>query len=215
MSQTSNRNFVRSISNTTHYKLLSAGSCPSSHKYAYLDGKYCCQTNQEKIDSSGGDGELCDGSEISIDSTCCEDNEYAKCSFESCTNYEVGSCPSSHKYAYLDGKYCCRTNREKTSENDGELCDGSEIGIDSACCEDNDYAKCEFDGCTNFEDANQDEIDDEVSEEDLVNCGKCWEADSSGNCVPQQGKVVTICGSNSIQITIDACVLGEDYDYTG
>ena len=54
----------------------------------------------------------------------------------------------------MDGKYCCRTNREKFSDNDGELCDGSEIGIDSTCCEDNDYAKCAYDGCTNFEDAN-------------------------------------------------------------
>ena len=66
----------------------------------------------------------------------------------------VSSCPLSHKYAYLDGKYCCRTNRERIGSGvDGDLCDGSEIGIDSRCCENNDYVKCVYEKCINHQDA--------------------------------------------------------------
>ena len=66
----------------------------------------------------------------------------------------VSSCPSSHKYAYLDGKYCCRTNKEKTGRRKlKDLCDESEIGIDSRCCENNDYAKCVYEKCINHQDA--------------------------------------------------------------
>ena len=47
----------------------------------------------------------------------------------------VGSCPSSHKYAFMNGKYCCRTNKEKfRAEKYDDLCDGGEISIDSRCC---------------------------------------------------------------------------------
>ena len=64
------------------------------------------------------------------------------------------SCPSSHKYAYLDGIYCCRTNKEKNdSARDGDLCDGSEIGIDSLCCENDDHARCGYEKCINHKDA--------------------------------------------------------------
>lgn len=67
---------------------------------------------------------------------------------------DIDSCPLSHKYAYLDGKYCCRTNKEKNrSGRDGHLCDGSVIGIDSRCCENNDYAKCGYQTCSNHKDA--------------------------------------------------------------
>ena len=65
---------------------LSVLTCPSSHQYAYLDGKFCCRTNKEKK-GSGVDGDLCDGSEISIDSRCCENNDYTKCVYEKCINH--------------------------------------------------------------------------------------------------------------------------------
>ena len=61
-------------------------SCPSSHKYAYADGNYCCRTNKEKVDSQAGD--CCDGSEISIDSCCCENDYHAKCGYEKCINHK-------------------------------------------------------------------------------------------------------------------------------
>ena len=46
-----------------------------------------------------------------------------------------------------------------------------------------------------------------------TDCGTCWEADESGQCVPQAGKVTTTCGSNSIQVTIDACLLEGTHNY--
>ena len=44
-------------------------------------------------------------------------------------------------------------------------------------------------------------------------CGTCWEADDAGQCVPQAGLVTTTCGSNSIQVSIDACLLEGTHDY--
>ena len=68
--------------------------------------------------------------------------------------FSDSSCPSSHKYAYLNGRYCCRTNKEKISfGQDGDLCDGSEIGIDSRCCENNYFIKCAYGRCNNHKDA--------------------------------------------------------------
>ena len=63
------------------------------------------------------------------------------------------SCPSSHKYAYRHGEYCCRTNKEKIASPSHDLCDGSEIGIDSTCCENDDWKRCGNDNCINHEDA--------------------------------------------------------------
>ena len=71
----------------------------------------------------------------------------------------VGSCPSSRQYAFADGSACCRTNKEKKSgkSRDGELCDGSTIGIHSRCCENDDYTWCPYPNCENHEDAIEDE----------------------------------------------------------
>ena len=44
-------------------------------------------------------------------------------------------------------------------------------------------------------------------------CGSCWEADTDGNCVPQAGKVTTTCGSNSINVEIDPCLLEGTHPY--
>ena len=46
-------------------------------------------------------------------------------------------------------------------------------------------------------------------------CDECWESYDGETCEPDKGKIKTICGSNSIQMTIDTCVLNKDYDYTG
>ena len=59
-------------------------------------------------------------------------------------------CPSSHKWAYLDGRYCCMYAREKVDVNDGTRCDGSRIKLNSSCCKDNAYLRCPHDtGCVN------------------------------------------------------------------
>ena len=46
-------------------------------------------------------------------------------------------------------------------------------------------------------------------------CGSCWEPDADGTCVPQSGKVTTTCGSNTIQVQIDPCLLEGTHTYAG
>ena len=68
--------------------------------------------------------------------------------------YSVETCPSSHKYAFLNGKYCCQTNKEKKDIlKHGALCDGSRIGINSHCCENDNYQRCSYENCYNHKDA--------------------------------------------------------------
>ena len=58
------------------------------------------------------------------------------------------SCPSTHPWPYLNGIYCCATNREKNdSQKNGTLCDGSIIELGSACCENDEYHKCTSPPC--------------------------------------------------------------------
>ena len=52
--------------------------CPASHPYAYLKGDYCCKTSLEKIASTAH--EKCDGSMISFESSCCENDAWFTCS---------------------------------------------------------------------------------------------------------------------------------------
>lgn len=42
--------------------------------------------------------------------------------------------------------------KENTTQQ-GQLCDGSKIGIDSICCENNDFVDCAHKKCENHEDA--------------------------------------------------------------
>ena len=47
-------------------------------------------------------------------------------------------------------------------------------------------------------------------------CGSCWEPNADGTgCVPQSGKVTTTCGSNTIQVQIDPCLLEGTHTYAG
>jgi len=49
-----------------------------------------------------------------------------------------------------------------------------------------------------------------------TDCGECWELDfGTGKCVPQSDKVTTICGSNTIKMVIDSCILEETHNYEG
>ena len=51
-------------------------------------------------------------------------------------------CPSSHPFPYLDGTYCCATNREGKNPWEGVSCDGSVIGYESTCCEGDHFIVC-------------------------------------------------------------------------
>ena len=59
-------------------------------------------------------------------------------------------CPESHPFAYLDGSYCCKTNKEKVAEKDGTRCDGSVISWESSCCRNNRWRKCFNNPCRNY-----------------------------------------------------------------
>ena len=66
-----------------------ASQCPASHKWAYLDGKYCCKFDVENVDSKVGPG--CDGSKISRSSSCCKNHAHVKChDSNGCANYVQG-----------------------------------------------------------------------------------------------------------------------------
>ena len=65
---------------------------------------------------------------------------------------EGGSCPESFPYVYLNGNYCCKSGFEKNNPiKDGELCDGSKIGVTSKCCEGNKYQGCPKKPCKNYQ----------------------------------------------------------------
>ena len=62
------------------------------------------------------------------------------------------SCPKDFPYAFMEGDYCCKTQKENifidydeldhnmTAEK--SLCDGALIHWSSICCQDNNYKKC-------------------------------------------------------------------------
>ena len=71
------------------------------------------------------------------------------------------TCPSDYPFAYLNGAYCCRTNRERTDKDgnpDGYpneitsgTCDGIGFTRESRCCEKNAYFKCpDVNGCSDY-----------------------------------------------------------------
>ena len=57
-------------------------------------------------------------------------------------------CPSTHKWAYLEGGYCCKFDIEHVDVNEGSRCDGSKISLASSCCKDHSWIKCPYtEGC--------------------------------------------------------------------
>merc|ERR1712080_578500 len=58
------------------------GGCPTSHPYAYLNGNYCCQTNEELTNGgtqSEKDSGTCDGINFNEQSTCCKNHGFIPC----------------------------------------------------------------------------------------------------------------------------------------
>ena len=58
------------------------GGCPTSHPYAYLNGDYCCQTNEELTNGgtqSEKDSGTCDGINFNEQSTCCKNHGFIPC----------------------------------------------------------------------------------------------------------------------------------------
>ena len=72
------------------YYSFSESRCTKDHPFAYFNGQYCCETNQELV-NGGTLNEVasgtCDGIGFSIESTCCKDNEYLECPLAKCKDY--------------------------------------------------------------------------------------------------------------------------------
>ena len=69
-----------------NYYCFSEDRCTKDYPFAYRNGEYCCETNQEKV-NGGTSNEVasgtCDGIGFSIESTCCKD-KYMKCPHTRC-----------------------------------------------------------------------------------------------------------------------------------
>jgi hypothetical protein len=58
-------------------------------------------------------------------------------------------CPVGHRYAYKNGKFCCKYSHEKKQGGwfTNKKCDGSWIQIDSECCKDDAWVVCPSPPC--------------------------------------------------------------------
>ena len=60
-------------------------------------------------------------------------------------------CPSNFPWVYYNGKYCCATRFEKHNKEQGDKCDGSQIGFGSLCCRGDKHLRCPGGGhCQNY-----------------------------------------------------------------
>ena len=77
------------LQNNCYYS-FSEGTCTEDHPFAYLNGQYCCETNQELV-NGGTPNEIasgaCDGIGFSIESTCCKENKFLKCPHTKCKDH--------------------------------------------------------------------------------------------------------------------------------
>ena len=75
------------MTNLYYFNFVGLAICPESHPFAYSLGKYCCKHGIEK--SYAPHGDKCDGGTISVDSTCCKDDEYADCLSGLCKSFDI------------------------------------------------------------------------------------------------------------------------------
>mgnify|MGYP000399095380 CR=1 FL=1 len=59
----------------------------------------------------------------------------------------AGYCPDTHRYAYLNGDFCCFFNREADNETPG--CQNLQLSEASNCCKQDKFIKCEYPPCIN------------------------------------------------------------------
>ena len=57
------------------------------------------------------------------------------------------SCPSDFPFAYQNGSYCCKYNKEhadggNADEKKSGTCDGIQFSKNSTCCHEHDFKKC-------------------------------------------------------------------------
>ena len=92
----STRNITTTTSTTitTYPTTTNTTTCASEYPFAYLNGYYCCKTNQE-LQYGGSIAELmsgtCDGKGFSRESTCCKDHDYEECPhLKGCYDFSEG-----------------------------------------------------------------------------------------------------------------------------
>ena len=65
-----------------HY-IYNVDECPKTHKYAYSNGQWCCQTSKD-----------CNGNDLKMDSQCCQYSAYKECptrkTRQKCSNHPSG-----------------------------------------------------------------------------------------------------------------------------
>ena len=70
----------------------------------------------------------------------------------------------------MNGKFCCRTNKENQNKGKfGDLCDGTQLGIDSVCCYNDDYIQCSQNKCKTNEDSAENESGSVFSWQIVIN----------------------------------------------
>ena len=95
--------------------------CPQSHPNPFLNGQFCCGTDQ---DSSGNP--------LTFESSTCKNSFQSGCPNTPCRNADK-KCPLSHPNAYHNGEYCCRYNKDK---------EGNLITLGSIRCKNDAHLIC-------------------------------------------------------------------------
>ena len=124
--------------------------CPLRFPYAYNGGLHCCQYSKEKTDyeyRGGHQDEFCDGSDITLESKCCKDDQYKECPGVSCVtpSFENDPCSEDYPNPYYHGLYCCKTTKEKanfTHRATGTACQNGTLALQSECCQNDEYIQC-------------------------------------------------------------------------
>lgn len=62
--------------------------CPESHPFAYYNGQYCCQVGFEKASFTSRSGSGCNGSSITRESLCCQDDRHTECPHKPCATMD-------------------------------------------------------------------------------------------------------------------------------
>ena len=63
---------------------------------------------------------------------------------------EGGLCPSTHPFAFSDGKKCCATAMENGYKGDVETCNAGYLDLRSTCCAYGLDVLCKQEPCTDF-----------------------------------------------------------------
>ena len=152
--------------------------CPATHPFAYQNGSYCCQTNQEKINTAQGLYHW-DSIWTAYCSVLCEAHKHVlwacsiMCLFIAvlCTYIwiEKNSCTSTRINILLQifstdsvWSFCNNCFASKSMATSilsilyiGALCDGGTLGLTSLCCAGDQFVPCPGGNCATQQGTNK------------------------------------------------------------